>query len=110
MIDLPAALRAGIPRECTLEAVVTDEPRDYYGNRTHAMHEAFHVLCQGRRLEVVQNLGCGSRVPVQAGDGVTLHGELVPNGSHGPLMHWTHHDPSGRHEDGWIIDAGQRYG
>jgi hypothetical protein len=110
MINLSAALQAGVPEECTLDAVVADEPRNYYGNRTHAMHEAFHVMCQGQRLEVVQNLRCGQQVPVQPGDGVTLHGELVPHGSHGPLMHWTHPDPNGRHEGGWIIDRGKRYG
>ena len=109
MFDLAAALQAGSPQECTLDAVVTDVPREYYGNRTHAMHEYFHVLSQGKRLEVVQNLRCSPQVPVHPGDGVTLHGELVPDGSHGPLMHWTHHDPSGRHEDGWVIDEGKRY-
>lgn len=109
MFNLTAALQAGNPQECTLDAVVTDKPREFYGARTHAMHEDFHVLCQGQQLEVVQNLACSPAIPVQPGDGVTLHGELVPHGSHGPLIHWTHHDPGGRHEDGWVMDGGQRY-
>ena len=83
MFDLAAALQAGSPKECTLSAIVTDSPRQYYGSRTHAEHEDFHVLCQGRRLEVVQNLRCSPEIPVQPGDSVCLHGELVPHGSHG---------------------------
>ncbi len=110
MFDLANALQAGRPLECTLDATVCDSPREYFGNRTKAEHEYFHVVCQGQRLEVVQNLNCSPNVPVQPGDAIELHGELVPHGSHGALMHWTHHDPSGRHEDGWVLDHGQRYG
>jgi hypothetical protein len=109
MFNLSAALAAGNPIECTLEATVTDDAREFYGNRTHAEHEDFHVEVAGRRLEVVENLGLAPLIPVKRGDQIELHGELVPHGSHGPLMHWIHRSPNGHHESGYCIDNGQRY-
>lgn len=109
MFDLAQALSRGVPIECTLEGHVLDMPRNFYGNRTHAMHEAFHVEVAGQRLEVLENLAIAPYVPVHPGDDVVMHGQLIPQGSHGPLMHWIHRDPSGRHEDGYLINQGRSY-
>lgn len=45
---------------------------------------------------------------LQAGDFVRIHGEYIWN-NRGGVIHWTHHDPGGRHEPGWIDYNGQRY-
>lgn len=96
--------------EVTFGATVTSRPRFFYGSNTHAEHEAFNVRADdGLSLEVVNNVKLAPRAPVMPGDHVTIKGELVPAASRGPLVHWTHHDPSGRHPDGFIDFAGTRY-
>ena len=97
--------------EICFGATVVSAPRFFYGSRTHAMHEAFNVRADdGRALEIVDNLGLAPRCPVTPGDRITVKGEFVPDGSHGPMVHWTHHDPARRHQDGYIEFNGQRYG
>jgi hypothetical protein len=109
MFDLARALSQGKPVECSIRGQVIDTPRTFYGRRTHAVHEAFHITVGNQRLEVVENLGLAPSIPAQPGDEILLHGELVPDGSHGPLIHWIHHDPSGQHEAGYAIENGVRY-
>ena len=48
------------------------------------------------------------RVPVASGDHVVVHGEYVWN-AQGGLIHFTHHDPQGTHEAGYIQDNGKTY-
>jgi len=48
------------------------------------------------------------RVPLWAGGAVTVRGEYEWN-ERGSVLHWTHHDPDGRHDPGWIEHAGERY-
>jgi hypothetical protein len=96
--------------EVCLRAVVTTFPRFFYGSRTHAVHEAFKIrTAEGRTLEVVDNVHIAPRCPVTPGDRVTIKGEYVPNGSRGPLLHWTHHDPGRVHTDGYIELNGRIY-
>lgn len=109
MFDIRQALAAGKPVECTMRARVVDAPRTYYGTRTHAEHEDFHIEAGGIRLEVVQNLKLAPSIPAEPGDEILLHGEFVPHGSHGPLMHWIHHSPGGGHEDGYAVLDGKTY-
>lgn len=58
-------------------------------------------------LLVAHNIELAPRVPVQAGQPVTVSGEYVWN-NRGGVMHWTHHDPKGR-RGGWIEYGGKRY-
>ena len=110
MNTLDAGLAQRGPSEVAFAAVVTSRPHFFYGSNTHAMHERFRVYSDdGHSLEVVDNVQLAPRVPVAPGDHVFVQGELVPHGSHGPLVHWTHHDPQHEHVDGFIDFAGRRY-
>ena len=73
-------------------------------------HQRFIVQVTGstQTLLIDNNVDVGKRVPVAAGDDVTIHGEYVWN-DQGGLVHFTHHDPDHTHEDGWIELKGVRY-
>ena len=74
------------------------------------VHERFIVQLSSRGITVLveHNVSIGVRVPVAEGDRVIVHGEYVWN-SQGGLIHFTHHDPQGTHEAGYIQDNGQIY-
>ena len=97
-------------REVTLTGTVTTEPTFFYGTHTHATHEEFGLRTgDGSDYTVIDNVDIAPRIPVHPGDQVEVHGELVHDRGRAPIVHWTHHDPGGRHEDGYIILDGQRY-
>jgi hypothetical protein len=81
-------------------------------DRTSAtgMHEQFIIKLSSADLtiEVEHNILIGTRVPVHEGDHVIVHGEYVWN-AQGGLIHFTHHDPNGTHEGGYIRDGGRTY-
>jgi hypothetical protein len=58
------------------------------------------------RVEV--NTDLAGTFPVARGDAVTVKGEYeyYPIGG---VIHWTHHDPRGRHEGGFIEIGGKTY-
>jgi hypothetical protein len=73
-------------------------------------HEQFIIkLSSGDiTIEVEHNISIAARVPVALGDHVIVHGEYVWN-AQGGLIHFTHHDPKGTHEGGYIQDNGKTY-
>ncbi len=73
-------------------------------------HEQFiiRLTSQNMTVEIEHNISIARRVPVKEGDDVVVHGEYVWN-AQGGLIHFTHHDPQGTHENGYIIDHGQTY-
>ena len=96
--------------EVRFDATVTSRPQFFGGRRSHAQHEAFWVRRDdGRTFEVVDNVDIAPRVPVNPGDRVTVQGELATNPRFGPVVHWTHHDPRGRHLGGFIEWNGRLY-
>jgi len=71
-------------------------------------HQRFiATLKNGHTILVTHNLERAYRVPVKIGDQVEVHGTYVWN-RHGGLIHETHHDDRGKHEDGWVIFVGRR--
>jgi hypothetical protein len=74
------------------------------------IHEQFIVkLSSGDiTIEVEHNISIAARVPVALGDHVIVHGEYVWS-PQGGLIHFTHHDPKGTHEGGYIQDNGKTY-
>ena len=75
-----------------------------------ARHQRFIVqLASGQTLLIVHDIDIAPRVSaLQVGHTVSFKGEYVWN-SQGGLVHWTHHDPAGSHEAGWIKYDGQTY-
>lgn len=73
-------------------------------------HERFIVRLSdvGLTLLVEHNLSIAPRVPVAVGEAVLVHGEYVWN-AQGGLLHFTHHDPDGSHEGGYVVYGGKRY-
>jgi hypothetical protein len=75
-------------------------------------HERFVVAIKSGGDEqdvlVADNISIARAAPVRAGDDVTVKGELAIDPT-GPVIHWTHHDPRGRHEAGFIRDHGVIY-
>ncbi len=110
MNTLSVGLASHAPSEVTFSGTVVSKPHFFFGSNTHAMHEAFNVRSDdGHQVEVVDNVKLAPRVPVAVGDRISVCGELVPDASHGPLVHWTHHDPAQHHQDGYIDFDGKRY-
>lgn len=81
-------------------------PDDQDGSR----HQRFIVqLASGQTLLITHNIDIAPRINgLEAGDTVRFNGEYVWN-EKGGLVHWTHHDPQGRHAAGWVIRNGQMY-
>jgi hypothetical protein len=75
-----------------------------------ARHQRFIVtLDSGQTLLVAHNIDIASRVsPLAVGDPVSFKGEYAWN-AQGGVIHWTHHDPSGRHTPGWIAARGRTF-
>jgi len=72
-------------------------------------HQRFLVSLSNRHsVLVAHNIDLAPRVPLEEGDRVRLFGQYEWN-EKGGVLHWTHHDPGGRHEGGWIELDGKRY-
>ncbi len=73
-------------------------------------HQRFLVeLSSGHTLLVAHNIDLAPRIlKLKKGDPVEFSGEYEFNPK-GGVIHWTHHDPRGRHPGGWIKHQGVTY-
>src|SRR5687768_9120049 len=65
-------------------------------------HQRFIVrLASGRTVLIQHNIELAPRIDdLKEGDPVSFFGEYIWN-EQGGIMHWTHHDPAGKHIAGW---------
>ncbi|EAQ79794.1 DUF3465 domain-containing protein [Blastopirellula marina] len=90
--------------QVTGEGVVTKLlADDLEGSR----HQRFILkLSTGQTLLVAHNMDLAPRLNLlEVGDTVAFNGVYEWN-SQGGVLHWTHHDPSGRHQAGWLQHNG----
>lgn len=66
-------------------------------------HQRFLIeLKSGQTILIAHNIDLASRVaPLAVGDVVLVNGQYEFNDK-GGVIHWTHRDPKGRHQHGWI--------
>lgn len=74
-----------------------------------ARHQKFLVRINAQQtLLFAHNIDLAPRIDaLQVGDDIQFKGEYIYNPK-GGVMHWTHHDPQGRHS-GWIKLNGKTY-
>jgi len=78
-------------------------PDDRQGSR----HQRFLVrTAGGPTVLIAHNIDLAERVDLREGDTVSFRGEYEWNDK-GGVVHWTHRDPRGRHERGWIEHNGR---
>jgi molybdopterin converting factor small subunit len=73
-------------------------------------HQRFILkLSNNQTVLVAHNIDLASKITsLRRGDVVEFNGEYEWN-SKGGVIHWTHHDPAGRHQDGWLKHNGAIY-
>jgi hypothetical protein len=89
--------------EGTVTKILRD---DLKGSR----HQRFILkLNTGLKILIAHNIDLAPRIDqLKKGDTVAFFGEYEWN-SKGGVIHWTHHDPSGRHVGGWLKHDGNTY-
>ena len=65
-------------------------------------HQRFVIrLSNGQTLLVAHNTDVAGRIPLSLGDRIRFRGIYEWNDL-GGLVHWTHHDPLGMEDGGWV--------
>lgn len=81
-------------------------PDDTNGSR----HQRILVgLPDGQSVLIAHNIDVAPRLAgIQPGEPIQFKGEYVWNAK-GGVIHWTHHDPAGRHAGGWLKYRGETH-
>ncbi len=108
-MNLSSAYLGTAAAHVDFNATVTSPPRFFYSARSRLHHEAFAAQSACGPLEVVDNVDIAPPAPVQPGDRVEISGVMVHDPGKAPIVHWTHHDPSGTHRGGFIRVNGRTY-
>ena len=111
VVDDPSIARAiaDHAHEVTVDAagvVSRVLPDDREGER----HQRFIVrLPSGSTVLIAHNIDIAPRIEgLRTGAPIVFEGEYVWN-AQGGVVHWTHHDPSGRHKSGFVKYDGRLY-
>lgn len=72
-----------------------------------------HQLCLvelpgGHTIKIAHNVDLAPKLPWKKGDELAFRGRFEWNAK-GGVVHWTHHDPGGRREGGWLKLGGRTY-
>ncbi|PID46662.1 MAG: hypothetical protein CSB47_02860 [Proteobacteria bacterium] len=90
----------------TTEATVIKNLKD---DTKGSQHQKFLIrLAPDVTLLVAHNIDLAPRAPVQKGDVIKIRGRYEWN-HRGGVLHWTHHDPKGREQGGYIYAGGKFY-
>ena len=74
-----------------------------------SQHQRFLIAAPGLpTLLVAHNIDLAPRAPLREGDQVHIRGRYEWNNK-GGVIHWTHHDPAGRKQGGWVRHRGKTY-
>ena len=73
-------------------------------------HQRFILkLSTGQTILIAHNIDLAPRIDeLRIGESVSFYGEYEWNAK-GGVIHWTHHDPKGRHASGWLKHKGKVY-
>lgn len=80
-------------------------PDDLEGSR----HQKFILRVGGKTILIAHNIDLAPRIDgLRKGDSIEYYGEYEWD-QRGGVVHWTHKDPRGRHESGWLKHKGKIY-
>jgi len=71
-------------------------------------HQRFIVKSDDHTVLIAHNIDLAPRVPIQEGERIKIYGQYEWN-EKGGVVHWTHHDPQNKHENGWIELNGKKF-
>ncbi len=72
-------------------------------------HQRFIVkLDSNHTVLIAHNIDVAPRVPIEEGKKIQIYGQYEWN-EKGGVVHWTHRDSMGQHEEGWIKFQGRIY-
>jgi len=79
-------------------------------DKKSSQHQKFLVkLAPGNTILIAHNIDLAPRInALREGDIIEFYGEYEWN-EKGGVVHWTHRDPRGNHESGWLKHKGSTY-